>query len=125
MSWVLEYQARPLTLNAERAGHWRAHRAATAEWREAFAWLARAQHLPRLCRIQVTATPVLADRRGQDVGACFPSVKAAIDGLVDAGVVPDDTPAHVARLIFEAPVLGARVNSLRLVVEAFDQEMAA
>lgn len=119
MSWLLEHQARPLTLNAERAAHWRQHRATTAEWREAFAWLARAKHVPRLDRIQVTVTPVLADRRSQDVGACFPSVKAAIDGLVDAGVIPDDTPAHMARLTFEAPVLGARLNALRLLIEPF------
>lgn len=123
--WTLVHEARPVTLNAERAAHWRHHRQLTAEWRQAFAWLARAHHLPAMQRIAVTATPVLSDRRAQDVGACFPSVKAAVDGLVDAGVIPDDTPAHVVRLTFETPVLGARVNSLRLLVEELPEGIAA
>lgn len=36
----------------------------------------------------------------------MPAAKAAIDGIVDAGVLPDDTPAHVLSLTFRPPVYG-------------------
>jgi hypothetical protein len=53
----------------------------------------------------VLVTPHLRDGRTQDVGACYPAAKAAIDGLVDAGVIPDDGPQYVTRLTFDPPVL--------------------
>lgn len=56
------------------------------------------------CRIVVT--PYLARGPRQDIGACFPAAKAAIDGLVDAGCWPDDTPDWVTRLEFRPPVMG-------------------
>lgn len=61
---------------------------------------------------QVTATPLLADRRWmRDAGGCFPAAKAA----VDAHVIRDDGPEHVAALTLRAPVVD-RVNGLELVV---------
>ena len=48
-----------------------------------------------------------------DVAACYPTVKAAIDGLVDAGVVPDDGPFNVTRITFRAPQVAQR-EGLRL-----------
>lgn len=93
------------TVNAERAGDKWAHRRATQQYREAAYLYARQARLPRLDRIAVEATP-FGPRIRQDVGACLPSVKAAIDGLVDAHVVPDDTPVHVCRLTFHAPRRG-------------------
>ena len=48
-----------------------------------------------------------------DVAACYPAVKAAIDGLVDAGVVPDDGPFNVMRITFRAPEIANR-DGLRL-----------
>jgi hypothetical protein len=42
----------------------------------------------------------------QDVAACNPAVKAAIDGLVDAGIVPDDSPAYLRSVEFLAPMKG-------------------
>ena len=100
-SWTLRHDARPLTINRERAVHWREHRRATAEWRTAFAVLARRARVPHLEQISVAATPLKATHRGwPDVGACMPAVKAAIDGLVDAGVIDDDTDRHVVCLTF-------------------------
>lgn len=100
-AWLLRLDERPLTINRERAAHWREHRRHTAHWREAFAWLARAQRIPHLDRIAVEATPIKPNRRNMpDVGACMPAVKAAIDGLVDAGVIDDDTDRHVVAVTF-------------------------
>jgi hypothetical protein len=51
----------------------------------------------------------------QDVAACVPAVKAAIDGLVDAGVFLDDSPAHVTAVVFKQPERGE--PALRLEIE--------
>jgi hypothetical protein len=99
--WTLTLDERPFTVNEERRVHWREHRRVTAHWRDAFAKLARAQRVPRLDRVAVDATPIKGNRRAwPDVGACMPAAKAAIDGLVDAGVIPDDTDRHVVSLTF-------------------------
>jgi hypothetical protein len=51
------------------------------------------------------------------VAACYPAAKAAVDGLVDAGVVENDTPDHVTEIRFTAPAMGSH-DALVLVVEA-------
>ena len=111
------HPGRPWTVNNERKLHPLVRAALVRTWRAAFAGLARAEHLPRLGPVRVTVTPHLADRRGrQDVGGCMPAAKAAIDGIVDAGVLPDDTPAHVVALTFRPPVYG-RGDALAVVLE--------
>jgi crossover junction endodeoxyribonuclease RusA len=98
--------------------HFHERAALVAEWRQAFKILAREAGIPSLDRIAVTAMPMRANRRSRpDVAACFPAVKAAIDGLVDAGVVKDDTPDHVTEIRFTAPAMGSH-DALVLVVEA-------
>ena len=88
------------------------------DMRSAFGWLTKSQRVPLLDAISVIATPLVTDRRSmQDVGACFPAVKAAIDGLVDAGVILDDDPRYLKVLTFKAPEVGD-VNGLRLEVES-------
>lgn len=76
--------------------------------------LARSAKIPELDRVEIYAWPVGSLVR-QDVGACFPSVKAAIDGLVDARVIPKDTKQHVTRLTLMPPKTG-RVSGLVLVI---------
>lgn len=90
------------TLNSERSGHWHDHRARTADFRTTTALLARNARIPHLVIVAIEATPS-GPRIRQDVAACVGSVKAAIDGLVDAGVIPDDTPDHVTRITFHPP----------------------
>ena len=97
------YDARPWTLNSERQGstHWTTTRKMTVEWRTAFFWLARSKP------VKFDAVNIEVDVNMRypvaDTGACFPAVKAAIDGLVDAGILPDDTPDHVLSILFRAP----------------------
>jgi hypothetical protein len=79
--------------------------------------LAKAQRVPRLDTVLITVTPYLPSRRGmQDVAGCYPAAKAAVDGLVDAGVLAGDGPDVVRRITFEAPVIGEGA-ALVLVVE--------
>ena len=105
MTWCLElHGSRPWTTNAERKLHHMERAAKVKDTRQAFGWMAKAQQVPKCSAIRVFATPLAKDRRWQqDVGACFPAVKAAIDGLVDAGILPDDEQKRIAlKLILEA-----------------------
>lgn len=113
--WELFYGVRPWTSNSERTWHHYKRAAMVKEWREAFHLLALEAKIPRLERIGVVATPILNGRgRIQDVGGCFPAVKSAIDGLVDARVIPEDGPRYVKWLLFKAPEKG--LPGLRLTV---------
>lgn len=119
MTLVLRLEQRPWTLNSERSnsrGHWN-HRALTREWRDAFHLLALEAGAPRYEHVVVTAQPELRNRSGMpDTGACIGAVKAAVDGLVDAGVLTDDGPNIVQRLTFEAPKVTG-TDALTLIVE--------
>lgn len=44
-----------------------------------------------------------------DVGNISDPVKAAIDGAVDAGVLPDDSPKHLSALLYISPVHSERL----------------
>jgi hypothetical protein len=121
--YTLRYEKRPWTLNSERqgghqgrkggGGHFgRASR--TKEWREKFAELA-ADCRP-LRSIEVVVLPEVRNKVMPDTGACIGAAKAAIDGLVDAGVIPDDGPRFVRRLTFLAPVVTG-VDALVLRIE--------
>ena len=98
---------RPWSLNAERSDHWRRHREKTREARERWAWLwmaAGAKQL-HLDVVEVIAQPSYK-ARPQDTGACYGSVKAAIDALVDVGCIPGDTGKHVLAITMLAPLAG-------------------
>ena len=117
------YRARPWTMNAERKGtnHWSQTRLRTAEWRKAF-WALGIQQRRRYRRAKITVE-VMMRHPVADTGACFPAVKAAIDGLVDAGVLPGDTGQFVPSITFLAPVRVGKdqVETLTLVLEPDDR----
>jgi len=116
ISFSIEYPERPWTTNAERSGNRWDRAKKTKEWRTAFHLLATELRPPALAWCEVTAEPWLKNRSGvQDTAACNPAVKAAIDGLVDAGVLEDDTPDIVRRITFEAPKIGR--NALVLIIQ--------
>lgn len=117
---VLRLEQKPWTLNAERSnrrGHWnRAEQ--TRDWRGAFHLLALEAGRPHFTAVTVTVKHELKNRAAMpDTGSCIGAAKAAIDGLVDAGVLDDDSPDIVHRLTFDAPTVTG-VDALVLVVEA-------
>lgn len=108
MSWTLRYDERPWTLNKERTLHHMQRAKLVKEWREAFRDLAQEAMMPHLTMVEIVAQPyVLNGRFDQDTGNCFPAVKAAVDGLVDAGVLIDDNAKIVVKLTFLAPIHGS------------------
>jgi len=111
-------RGRPYTVNqVAKDGRWgwQAHTKAT---REFWGWLGvearvRAAHLEQ---VTIEVTPLHRDARSpQDIGACAPHVKAAIDGLVDAGLIPDDNPKHLRLLTYHPPRI-CGIDGMELVV---------
>jgi crossover junction endodeoxyribonuclease RusA len=92
--WRLDLpMSRPLSLNGRE--HWR--RKAALVKRVRLLAFAKAQHVgvPALPRIAVELHYVPRDRRRRDPLNLVATLKPVEDGLVDAGVVPDDTPEYV------------------------------
>ncbi|MGH9005550.1 MAG: hypothetical protein ACRDYV_20685 [Acidimicrobiia bacterium] len=114
-TWTLVHRARPFTENTQRRWHHHQRAAEVRTWRAAFAVLAFEARIPHLDAIAVVAVPHLRDHRRQDVGACFPAVKAAIDGLCDARVIPGDGPDQLTCLTFLAPICGGE-DALALTI---------
>lgn len=116
--WVLiDDQGRPHTINAARRAS--PHKWATLIRETRLYWWHLATHarIPRLAAVRVVALPLHRDHRSpQDTAACAPAVKAAVDGLVDAGVMRDDGPNHLRAVVFLPPaVLG--LDGLALLIE--------
>ncbi|MEJ6549861.1 hypothetical protein PQI66_09925 [Corynebacterium sp. USCH3] len=89
----LSFTRPPLNLNQRL--HWRKKAAITRELRRE-AWVrARGMRLGLYPHITVTLHWQAPDRRRRDSINPTPTHKALVDGLVDAGVIPDDTPQYV------------------------------
>ena len=101
--WVLVYDAKPWSLNQERQKHWAWRNAKVEEWKDAFYWLAKDARVPTCERIAVTVD-VQMPGVVQDICNAYPAAKAAVDGLVAARVIPDDTPEHLVAMTFTAPI---------------------
>ena len=78
--------------------HWRAKAAKVKRWRWHTAYVARG-----LFHLAGPRTPSalsfvfeVPDRRRRDPHNYYPTIKAIVDGLVDAGLWPDDTPEYVS-----------------------------
>jgi crossover junction endodeoxyribonuclease RusA len=113
---VLPYETPPLTANQRMQHFARARHVKTL--RGTAGMLARAAHIPELGRCRVSLTWFVNTRHRRDADNVVPTLKAACDGLVDAGVVPDDTPDLMAKVM---PVITYRPGvrqSLELLVEA-------
>ena len=74
----------------------------TAQVRESAVWLVKQAGIPACARVRVRLVWMVSDKRRRDPSNVMPTQKAVVDGLVDAGVVPDDTPEFVVE---DMPVL--------------------
>lgn len=92
---------RPWTVNGERKMTSYGRAAKVKEWREAFKVLGVGS-VP-LEWAEAVVRVYLRDLRDQDPGAAFPAYKAALDGLVDARILPDDDGRYVRKVTFYPP----------------------
>lgn len=105
----------PLTDNMRL--HWRQRAERVRLVREGVHWLAKSLKIPTHEHITVQLHYAPGDNRRRDEDNLNPTSKAACDGLVDAGIVPDDTPRYMTKLM---PKLhqGPGVRRLWLEIEA-------
>lgn len=78
----------------------------------------RRRKLPTFSHVAITVL-IEFKNKAQDPVNGYPSIKAAIDGLVTARLFPDDTGEHIDRIIFEAPQTTGR-DLVTLYVEAWE-----
>ena len=119
---VLEKQrwAAPPTLNHRL--HWRARARATRAWRTA-AWAEMRKHLiVPVARIRITMVRYcVRDIDDDNLHSCF---KPIVDGIVDAGQVPDDTRKYVERVVSLERVAHFAEERLEIQVEALAEPPA-
>lgn len=104
---------KPLTMN-ERL-HWSQKAVRSRVWRHAAFYAAAALGSPSERAMPASTVSVVIPvrgRRARDPHNWYPTVKAVVDGLVDAGVWPDDNSDWVTTL---EPVL--RVGAGNVVVD--------
>ncbi|WP_075201199.1 hypothetical protein [Leucobacter japonicus] len=82
----------------------------------------RAAHLPVMRRCEVSLTWFVNTRTRRDDENPVPTLKALCDGIVDAGIVPDDTNEFMKKLM---PVIVYRRGepaSMRLTIRDIGEE---
>lgn len=112
-SYVLRYDIKPLTMNGIRGMHWAPYNNKIEDYKNTFAWLAKIQKVPAMDAIDIIVRDTYSGTKPRDTSACAPAVKAAVDGLVMFGVVPDDSPKYVRNITYAPPVRG-KTDSLEL-----------
>jgi len=97
----------PNALHPNSRVHWRLKAAQTAHYREEIGWIGkefasgchpeRCEHtIPFTPPVKAVVTFVVPDRRPRDLDNLLASLKAAWDGLTDAGVLEGDDAARFA-----------------------------
>jgi hypothetical protein len=119
--WVITYNEKPWTQNAERRMSIHDARKLTKRWRTDFCLLAKYMKIPLLKSAKICVIPYQRLGRLQDVAACYPAAKAAIDGLVDAGVLLDDSSQFLTSVEFSAPERGD--DKLVMVIYGLEEKI--
>lgn len=112
----VDCDARPVTTNAVANMHRMAWAGKTAKTRALWCDVIKTANVPHLEQVVITITPLHKDKRSpQDPAACAPEAKAAIDGLVDAGVLEDDNGKFLVAVVFLPPEITGS-NGLRMTI---------
>lgn len=94
--WTLVIPAPTAWISLNQRLHWAKKAELTRTWRLAASLAARKAGLPKgIPHVHITATVTKPSRRAFDVHNLLPSLKAAIDGLVDYGLVADDSTKYL------------------------------
>lgn len=95
-TWTLTIPAPTAWISLNHRMHWAAKAKLTKSWRLATSLAARNADLPKgLAHVHITATVTKPTRRAFDVHNLLGTFKAQIDGLVDHGLVADDSTKYL------------------------------
>lgn len=92
------------TVNRDRTLHWSERNELIGQARMLAKDAAAKAKIPALGRAHIVAQPMQARGNLADPGNHYCVVKACIDGLVDAGVLPNDTGTEVNSIEQLAPI---------------------
>lgn len=108
-------------------GHWTERAETVAAWRLVAKNEANRLLPKRLGRVAITLTMTPADRRRRDPDGIVGALKPIIDGLVDAGVLADDSWRHVASVTcrIDDPDPALTVHRWVLEIDPADDRAAA
>ena len=88
-------------ISSNQRDHWRTKAIKTKTWRNLAHW--HANGAPAFDQpVRIIATIHKATSHKFDAHNLQPTVKAAIDGIVDAGLIPDDDNDHLVGVEFRA-----------------------
>lgn len=121
---ILTVTAPAKWLGTNQRDHFHQRANATRTWREAAAWAAKSQHLPKfgMGPVAITATVHRSDARKFDLDGVTPTIKACIDGIRDAGCLLEDHWGVVAELTIRR---GDPWADAALVLTIHEQEAVA
>lgn len=104
----------------DRGGSWHKKARLTREWRKAaHVWALEARIPKKLGHVHIVATIHKTSPNAYDAGNWYPTAKACVDGLKDAGVLIDDSNAYVTGPDMRP---GARAEKACLVLTITEQE---
>jgi crossover junction endodeoxyribonuclease RusA len=93
-TYRLDWKSPPLTEN-QRWGHWSEKGRVVKDVRLTGKLLVA--RMPPTQKVEVTLVWFVNTRARRDEDNVVPTLKALCDGIVDAGIVEDDTPAFMAK----------------------------
>lgn len=119
--WELElpFNRPVMTPNEQRRAHWTTVRMAKDKVQSTTAWIARSKGIPCLDRVEVDLRWYPPDRRRRDPDSLSVMAKACLDGLVQAGVLWDDSSLEVASVNLSIAEKSDRVG-ISLVIREVD-----
>lgn len=107
--------AKLLSLNAERRMHWARRAEIVREWRAAAKLYARHERIPAFAWAEFEFEVWQSRGVAADCDSFRPCTKAIEDGLVDAGVLPDDSGEYL-RGVINRPPRRAQSDCVRVTI---------
>jgi hypothetical protein len=95
-AWVIPLGPLDKILTANHGNrHWTYRSGLTKTWRDGAQTICKALKIPPMQHAVIHISWNPPDNRRRDSANCYPTAKAVVDGVVAAGVLPDDDWRHV------------------------------
>lgn len=118
--WVIDLGLEKPPLNLNQRMHYMEKSRITKQLRQLAK--VKARFLPEMERCSVEMVWYVNTKHRRDVDNPILTLKALCDGLVDAELVPDDTPEYMAKLPVRIEYRKDGVRALKLIVKDIGEE---